>query len=751
MQNSYPFFPCSAYLKALLFLLAIPLFGILNAQTTLAPGDAVFTLMNLEGNNEDAFGFVLLSAVEAGTQISVTDKEYTTGTGFEAFEGHLTITFTTAFPCGTEVIITDMDPDPPVYAFGTTTPGITVSDNTDQGFQLSTAGETLVMYQGDNHVSPCSTCFVTALANTGVGFGVAATGSGDLPPGLVVGQSAMAMTANPDGNEWDNIKYNCSLTQEAPNVLRPALLNPANWLTDGSSPFPATPCSPAFACEAVCAPVITGVELVDCSEGPFGQVTLRVIGELNGAAQWQWTGGSNTGQSCTDDALGIAGTGEQLTVQFIPSALSWTFYVRANGGCLTEPVCFAYVPNEVYGIATLSLANTSYCTAAGIQTGLGGGIPTGGIYSGPGVTDDGNGMTFSFDPATAGAGTQTITYTLDAGTICGASSPTATITVNAPPTVAFTPSVSEFTVGTVVTAVTGGSPTGGVYSGPGVTDNGNGMSFSFDPSATGAGTQTITYTFTDANTCTSAANAMVTVTALALPGDVCNDANDISPLFGGPINEAQVSATQDNTGYNADNDPGAGYECWFGDAPVLNNTIWYAFTGDGEKYGIRAIACGDAPMANTDTQFALYSGDCTTPTAVACNDDEDFDNQGYNSYLEIVTEAGVDYLLMVDGYVAAVEYAAIGNFCLEVTRLETVGVTDISTTEFKVYPNPTTGNVQLPQLELERMEVYDATGRLVLTQQQPGYSVDLSNHPAGLYFLKMYTGKEVYSAKVVKE
>ncbi len=239
--------------------------------------------------------------------------------------------------------------------------------------------------------------------------------------------------------------------------------------------------------------------------------------------------------------------------------------------------------------------------------------------------------------------------------------------------------------------------------------------------------------------------------AAALPGDICSDANDISPLFGGAINEAQVSAIQDNTGYNADNDPAAGYDCWLGDAPVLNNTIWYAFTGDGEKYGIRAVACGDTPMTGTDTQFALYSGDCTTPTAVTCNDDEDFNGGSYNSYLEIVTELGVDYLLMVDGYVAAADYAAIGTFCLQVTRLETVGVTDISTTEFKVYPNPTSSNVQLPQLDLERLEVYDLTGRLLLTQQQPGNSVDLAAQPAGLYLLKMYAGKEVYSAKVVKE
>ena len=49
---------------------------------------------------------------------------------------------------------------------------------------------------------------------------------------------------------------------------------------------------------------------------------------------------------------------------------------------------------------------------ASVQTGVGGGSPTGGVYSGPGVTDDGNGMTYTFDPAAAGLGVHTLTYTV---------------------------------------------------------------------------------------------------------------------------------------------------------------------------------------------------------------------------------------------------------------------------------------------------------------------------------------------------
>src|SRR5690606_4649374 len=39
-----------------------------------------------------------------------------------------------------------------------------------------------------------------------------------------------------------------------------------------------------------------------------------------------------------------------------------------------------------------------------------GGSPFGGVYSGPGVTDDGNGTTYTFDAALAGVGIHTISY-----------------------------------------------------------------------------------------------------------------------------------------------------------------------------------------------------------------------------------------------------------------------------------------------------------------------------------------------------
>ncbi|MEZ5196294.1 MAG: hypothetical protein R2764_07835 [Bacteroidales bacterium] len=53
---------------------------------------------------------------------------------------------------------------------------------------------------------------------------------------------------------------------------------------------------------------------------------------------------------------------------------------------------------------------------------------------------------------------------------------------------------------------TGGSPAGGTYSGPGVTNN------VFDPNAAGLGTHIITYTYTDNNFCSNSAIDSITVT-----------------------------------------------------------------------------------------------------------------------------------------------------------------------------------------------------------------------------------------------
>lgn len=260
-----------------------------------------------------------------------------------------------------------------------------------------------------------------------------------------------------------------------------------------------------------CAPVVNSINLVDCGNGLSGFVTLEVDGELNGAAQWQWLG---LNQDCENPSF-IVATGTTITADYF-DYINTEFIVRAVGGCLNAPVCFTFVPSDLTGEpAALSLSETTFCQGGGVQTGLGGGSPAGGVYSGPGVTDDGNGMTFSFDPDAVGLGSSTITYTYDTGTACGDSEAEVMIQVGTLPDATFT-APGPFTTDAGLQPLTGGLPAGGTYSGEGVVNNGDGT-FSFDPSV-GAGAYTITYTFEEGSGCSDTAEGIIEVVIPAVEG-----------------------------------------------------------------------------------------------------------------------------------------------------------------------------------------------------------------------------------------
>ncbi|MGL4599879.1 MAG: right-handed parallel beta-helix repeat-containing protein [Bacteroidia bacterium] len=76
-------------------------------------------------------------------------------------------------------------------------------------------------------------------------------------------------------------------------------------------------------------------------------------------------------------------------------------------------------------------------------------------------------------------------------------SDTATVTVNAFPTVTLNLPFSTICLNDAITLLSGGSPAGGTWSGPGV------VGTNFDPMAAGNGTHAIIYVYTDANTCSA--------------------------------------------------------------------------------------------------------------------------------------------------------------------------------------------------------------------------------------------------------
>jgi hypothetical protein len=167
--------------------------------------------------------------------------------------------------------------------------------------------------------------------------------------------------------------------------------------------------------------------------------------------------------------------------------------------------------------------------------------------------------------------------------------------------------------------------------------------------------------------------------------DDCSGAIDINSAFGGTIGAVNNVGPYDNTTATTVNDPTVGWECFgepdgSGNAPELNNSVWFTFTGDGNNYFIESGNCAGVTnyISDGDTQFALYSGSCTSLTPVKCNEDgPSATATTYPAGFTISTVPGETYYLLVDGF-SFNGVVSIGQFCLKVSKLATIACADTS-------------------------------------------------------------------------
>ena len=199
------------------------------------------------------------------------------------------------------------------------------------------------------------------------------------------------------------------------------------------------------------------------------------------------------------------GTGVSTTGLFNP----------ASAGVGTHQITYTYITSTscISSVSTMIIVNSKpvvtinpsgpFCSNDTPYQLLG--SPSGGTFSGTGVASDG-----LFNPGVAGAGTHVITYNYTDANGCSGTA-TTSITVFSAPTVTLA-DAGPLCTGSVSVQLTG-TPSGGTYSGTGVSLTGL-----FNPSVAGAGSHLITYSYTDGNNCTSTASITITVNDLpALP------------------------------------------------------------------------------------------------------------------------------------------------------------------------------------------------------------------------------------------
>ncbi len=291
---------------------------------------------------------------------------------------------------------------------------------------------------------------------------------------------------------------------------------------------------------------------------PTASTTYTIVGNTGGCTSQTTTtvsvnsmptatvsgGGNicNNGVTTATVSIALTGTGPwditytngstSTTVTGIASS-PYTFTTSVGGVYTVTSVTDANCPGSSNGAAIVNLIQLPIVTLPVLAStcintpvfALTGGTPAGGTYSGLGVAAN------NFTSSVAGAGTHNIIYTYTDGNGC-TNRDTSTITVNPLPTVTLAAQTSAC-LNTPAYALTGGSPAGGVYSGPGVVGS------IFTAANAGLGTHNIVYTYTDGNSCTNTAtttlvvNALPVVTQTAL-ADICIDGASFSLTGGSP-------------------------------------------------------------------------------------------------------------------------------------------------------------------------------------------------------------------------
>ncbi len=235
------------------------------------------------------------------------------------------------------------------------------------------------------------------------------------------------------------------------------------------------------------------------------------------------------------------------------------------------------------------------CISSPVLT-LSGGLPVGGVYSGPGVVSN------TFNPLLAGIGTHTLTYTYTDIFGCSNSDQN-TIDVEGLPTVGFDLNVSSVCINGTPFVLAGGTPEGGTYSGAGVSGG------VFNPSLVAVGDHVLTYTYTNELGCSNTAQDIIQVLpvpvryALSGNGNYCEGGSGLPVTLSGSETTASYQLYRNG---NPLGSPLAGT----GNSLVWNNqTVGiYSVTATGIQSGCSITMIGNVNIETSPLPAAYLMG-----------------------------------------------------------------------------------------------------------------------------------------------
>jgi PKD repeat protein len=306
---------------------------------------------------------------------------------------------------------------------------------------------------------------------------------------ICVGESVTLTSSASSGNTWSNGSTSASITVSTPGTYSVTVTQ--NNCSASSNPVNIFVINP---------PTISAGNISHPSScgGIDGFVTI----EGNGTGTLTWSGS----QSGIQTNIGLPFTVSNL------NAGNYSF--NFSNGCSSNTLDI--VLNEPIGpnVPTISLSGSnSICEGESVT--LTSSATSGNTWSN-------NATTNSILVSTSGTFTVTVVENN-----CSATSIPMTIVVNSLPTVSIS-TIPQMCISDNTFILSQGSPSGGIYSGNGVTNN------EFNPQNVTVGLQTITYTFTDNNGCSNSANTTFMVDDC---GSISNKINDEISIYPNPTKD----------------------------------------------------------------------------------------------------------------------------------------------------------------------------------------------------------------------
>ena len=198
---------------------ASPLSFVTSAPPTpLAAGDIVFVAGNAEA--PDAIAFVLLKSISGGTRIQLTDRNYSSATGFDGIDNEMAFVWTAGrdLPAGTVVTIQTDTQGSPIADVGTVV-GAGGGIGKSETFYAMQGATIEGLTEGGAGLIRSPGTFLASLTLGGA--------AGDIPAALHDANAALAFVIDPANQT--NARYVGSLDATDPAALAERIQDPANW------------------------------------------------------------------------------------------------------------------------------------------------------------------------------------------------------------------------------------------------------------------------------------------------------------------------------------------------------------------------------------------------------------------------------------------------------------------------------------------------------------------------------------------